>query len=177
LFLSFCVILKDIKINKKVSNMQIVKSSKAFTMIELVFVIVIIGILSAIAIPKFAVTRGDAVVSKAKNTVASIRSSVATARQKLILKGTFEPITRLTSTSGYNQVIFDGINGDTTIPTLEYPLLSCKSSTERSECWYTGDNITYTFYMPGGTAVDFNLTGNRFVCKLPTSDGCKLLTR
>ena len=38
---------------------------KAFTMIELIFVIVILGILSAIAIPRLAATRDDAEISKA----------------------------------------------------------------------------------------------------------------
>ncbi len=36
---------------------------KAFTMVELIFVIVIIGILAAVAIPKLAATRDDAVIS------------------------------------------------------------------------------------------------------------------
>lgn len=66
---------------------------KAFTMLELVFVIVVIGILSAIAIPKFAATRDDAQISKARAEVGAMRSAVATERQKRILRGVFTDIT------------------------------------------------------------------------------------
>ena len=41
-----------------------IKSKKAFTMVELIFVIVIIGILASVAIPKLAITRDDAKISK-----------------------------------------------------------------------------------------------------------------
>jgi len=43
---------------------KMIRSRKAFTMIELIFVIVIIGILASIAIPRLATTRDDAIISK-----------------------------------------------------------------------------------------------------------------
>ena len=49
------------------------KSKKAFTMIELIFVIVIIGILAAVAVPRLSATRDDAKIVK---SVANLRTFV-----------------------------------------------------------------------------------------------------
>jgi len=45
-----------------------------FTMIELIFVIVILGILAAVAIPKLAATRDDAKISKMMTNVSTVIS-------------------------------------------------------------------------------------------------------
>lgn len=53
------------------------KSKNAFTMIELIFVIVILGILAAVAVPKLAATRTDAEVSKIAQNVMIGASEIA----------------------------------------------------------------------------------------------------
>ena len=62
--------------------MKLQTSKNGFTMIELIFVIVILGILAAVALPKLSATRDDAEVSKMStnlSTVISDLGSISTA--------------------------------------------------------------------------------------------------
>jgi len=132
------------------------QNRKAFTMLELVFVIVIIGILSAIAIPKFDATAKLAYMSKGKNTLAIVRSALATEKQKNILKGTYANLT-IYRTAGRVFTRFTDING-TRI--LDNDLPDCTSI----GCWHTTNNIDYTFYRDGSTCT-YKLEKSRFVDK------------
>lgn len=146
-------------------------------MVELVFVIVVIGILTAIAVPKFAATRDDATITKAIATVGSVRSAIATERQKRILRGDFDPITDLADSNGANQLIFDEYENNETV--LEYPLRSCSNANARG-CWISTADTTYTYRMPASTNdVVFTLGVNRFACDPDhgtTGADCRTLT-
>jgi len=84
------------------------KSKNAFTMIEMVFVIVILGILAAVAIPRLAATRTDAEITKGRADVASIRSAIINERQVRLIRG--DP-TFIEAGNGANQLDENGLFG------------------------------------------------------------------
>ncbi|WP_109146746.1 type II secretion system protein [Campylobacter concisus] len=74
---------------------------KGFTMIELIFVIVILGILAAVAIPRLAATRDDAEISK---TATNIQTLVSDLGSYYTSQGKFATKTTTTSGSTTNDI-------------------------------------------------------------------------
>ena len=67
--------------------MRLLKSQSGFTMIELVVVIVILGILSAFAVPRFANLRGEARSAAVNGMSGGLRSAVGVAKVKYQVVG------------------------------------------------------------------------------------------
>ncbi|WP_456390911.1 type II secretion system protein [Hydrogenimonas sp.] len=131
-------------------------------MIELVFVIVVIGILASIAMPKLWVTRDDAIVSKGRAEVSTIRSGIATERQKNMLSGDASYPASLDK------------DGTTFGTIMEYGVAT---STKSGHWSHDINTTTYTYHLGDGTDVVFTYdkdTG-RFDCD-HTVQGCKDLT-
>ena len=96
-------------------------SHRAFTITELIFVIVVLGILSAIALPKFAETKNLADISKGRSDVMSLRSSIINARQSQLIKGNSDFIPKLSNNSitlftgdGNQTLLLYGVTAGTT---------------------------------------------------------------
>ena len=127
-------------------------SKNAFTMIELVFVIVVLGILASVAIPKMAATRDDAQIAKGRSDIASIRSAIVTERQTRLIKGDSSWITSLSNTA-----LFDG-NGTSTL--LMYGIASGTGSGH-----WSGTNPNYTYTVQSiAVPFDYNSTSGVFTC-------------
>jgi general secretion pathway protein G len=70
-----------------------------FTMIELIFVIVILGILAAVAIPKLSATRDDAKVSTGASDLATVISDIGS---YYTAKGSFGSLATMTNVASFD---------------------------------------------------------------------------
>ncbi len=141
------------------------KSRYAFTMIEVVFVIAILGILAAIAIPRFAATRNDAIKARGKADIASIRSSIVSERQTRLIQGLNDWIPRLsTGTAGDN--LFTGASAARTL--LTYGIATGGQWANTAN---TATVDTYTFTVAGvATTFTYTVATGRFECAAGVND-------
>ena len=133
----------------------------AFTMVELVFVIIVIGILSVVAIPKLTPLVGTAKTGKAQATLASVRSALSTERQKRILRGELRGITDL-GNEDYAFKTFSDADGDTGDTVLEYPIKSCSNG----GCWKRVNATAYKYFFSSssGDFAKYKLDKNHLKC-------------
>ena len=115
---------------------------RAFTLIELVMVIVIIGILAAVAISKFSGLTNDAKVAAARGALGGIRSAVAIEYARSATSGTAAfPSSITTSLFADGRVPKNEVTGSTVVSSVSDTVNGSTIST--SGWWYvtTGNNI------------------------------------
>jgi len=151
---------------------------KSFTMIELIFVIIIIGILAGVAFPKLFSTLDDSKITKARTDVSNIRSAILSLHSKDLMKGlnyypdTLDEAEKDTE----DESLFEG-NHSKDEYLLDYPIYSKKSNGH----WMKTDDTNYTIKLQN-TDVKFNYykSNGHFDCEGLNSnkadDLCKKLT-
>lgn len=118
-----------------------------FTLIELVFVIVILGILAGVAVPKLVGTREDATISKMRADVSAIRSGIQTKRAEMLMRGNtnYPELETKGSNVLFSNILTNGV----------YKTKNEKNGWEKIE-----DN-TYKAYISGkSTIFKYNINGN-----------------
>ncbi|QOY51670.1 prepilin-type N-terminal cleavage/methylation domain-containing protein [Candidatus Sulfurimonas baltica] len=143
------------------------KSKNGFTMVELVFVIVILGILAAVAIPRFAATRTDADITKGRADIASIRSAIVTERQGRLIRGDSTWISKLSNST---TTLFTGVDANQTL--LMYGI----TAKDASGHWQgQAGGLVHTFKLGTSTnTFTYTPTDGRFLCT--SGSECSILT-
>jgi general secretion pathway protein G len=140
----------------------------AFTLLEIIFVIVVLGILSAIAIPQLSVTREDAVIAKGRSELSTIKNAIMLDRSERLLTGDSAFLTDLDSNvtnNGNGERLFNEILGNNPIYSRNTP-----------GHWLKTTNTTYRYSVNDTTSVTFTYdnTNGTFDCD-HTLDPCRRL--
>jgi general secretion pathway protein G len=123
---------------------------RAFTIIELIFVIIVIGILASVALPRFEESYKQSLISKAQSKVTAIRSGLQVYKNKHILLGQ-NPFPA--SLDSDNNHLFDQVLPDAVTP-----------GTDPGEWKKEGNK--YKFLLPSNQYIVFEYNNNtgKFLC-------------
>jgi MSHA pilin protein MshA len=94
------------------------KRQHGFTLIELVVVITIIGILAAVALPRFAALQSDARIGKMNGAIGAVKSAAAMAHAQLLTSGFSATYTNAASPFSIEGVAVIFTNGYPTAGTI-----------------------------------------------------------
>ena len=117
---------------------------RAFTMLEVMMVIVILGILAALVVPRFGGVTDEARASALEGALGGVRSSVASFRTRAVIAGTgpFPTIDELTTrgTVVQNDFPFNPYNGQNTVQAVSAGAAAARSVAGTAGWNYYVDN-------------------------------------
>ena len=87
------------------------KNEKGFTLIEIIAVLVILGILAAVAVPKYIDMAGQAKISAAQGEIAEMKSTLNLSYAKLFITNGTQPTTAgpVITTAGFTTAVASSV--------------------------------------------------------------------
>jgi prepilin-type N-terminal cleavage/methylation domain-containing protein len=143
---------------------------RAFTLIELIFIIVIIGVLASVAIPKFLNLTTHAKTSAIKSVVTSVQTSVDEIHGKWIIDDNFnwQPLNGgncKLNANGYPDSLDDG-SGESDLfkCVLKIPVPACNG--KQNGCWEEYADNKYEYYITPDKIlkIEYNATSGTLQC-------------
>jgi len=133
---------------------------KAFSLLETIFVIALISIISVIAIPKLFFNVTTASYSKIKSDVALIRNAIIENRNKNIISGKGEAFIH-TLDEAKNDIAYEKLFvGEENNLLLQYPIISTSSKNKESGKWIKMTKSTYLVYIDDKNSIEFTYDSN-----------------
>ena len=130
---------------------------KSFTLLELIFVIVVIGILAGIAIPRLFSGIPDAEKAKVKTDVATIRAAISSKYGKLVMEGNDSCPDLEKSTT--DNTLFENI--------LTYPIKKSSGNVK-----WDGNGTDYNVTIDGAVITFEYNKSTESNCKFECKSGC-----
>ena len=123
---------------------KLLREERGFTLIELVMVIVVLGILAAVAIPKFTDLRSNARLSAESGVLGAVRGGIASAHAESLMSAATHEWPASLETSGETSTVFEAV--------LEQGISTSDGWSVASDTVYTnsGTGNTYTYHPSTG---------------------------
>jgi general secretion pathway protein G len=146
---------------------------KSFTLIELIFVIVIIGLLASVAVPKFTNLTKHAKDSAIKSVITSVQSAIDNIHSQWIVNDDFKWIgadgkdhsNDFDDTTGYPKKLDDGKGASKLFSyVLKVPVLSCGNKSNGCLEEYDDNKYDYKYNSSKILKFEYNSSNGLIVC-------------
>jgi len=137
---------------------------KSFTLLELIFVIVVIGILAGVALPRLFTGISDAKLSKVKTQIATIRAGISSAYSKNIMSGDSDKCPELEGND--SNTLFENVLVTPIIPNQPDINWTLESNSSTQYKLVIGDeNTTFTYEKNSSKNCPFTCNSSDELCK------------
>jgi general secretion pathway protein G len=146
---------------------------RAFTLIEIIFVLVIIGLLASLAIPKFTNLTTNAKNSALKSTLTSVQASIDNIHSQWIVNDDFHWIgadgknhdENFSNKTGYPLRLDNGKNSNVLFSyILKKPVLACGDKSNGCFEEYDDKKYEYNYSYKKALRFEYNATNGLIVC-------------